>query len=163
MKACCLCGGVEIELHGVPITSVICYCKDCQAGARAIEALAGAPPVQSADGGTAYVVYRKDRVQVVKGAELLTAMKLRATSSTSRVIAACCNAAMHLSFDDSKHWIDIYSARIGTGALPPEFLICTKSAPDLAMLPADVPRHSGYPLRFLGKLIRAKIAMLFGH
>jgi hypothetical protein len=162
LTATCACGRVALELNGAPIASLVCYCDDCQAGARQIEALPAASPVQTPDGGTAYVIYRKDRVQKTKGAELLKALKLKPQSPTNRVIASCCNSAMLLNFDDSKHWVDIYPERIGADAPPIQMRVCTKFAPDAASIPADVPRYPKYAMPFLGKLIGAKIAMLFG-
>jgi len=53
MIATCICGSVEIEMVGAPIVSVVCYCDDCQEGARRIEALSGAPAVLDAAGGSA--------------------------------------------------------------------------------------------------------------
>lgn len=162
LKAVCTCGRVVLELKGASITSLVCYCNDCQAGARQIEALAGAPLVQAPDGGTSYIVYRKDRVQNIKGANLLKELKLRPNSATNRVIASCCNTAMFLSFDDGKHWVDIYRERVGAGAPPLEMRVCTKFASKGASVPADVPGYAGYPLQFIAKLIGAKFAMLFG-
>jgi hypothetical protein len=162
LKAVCTCGRVVLELKGAPITSLVCYCNDCQAGARQIEALPGAPPVQAPDGGTPYVVYRKDRVQTIEGANLLKALKLRPASPTNRVIASCCNAAMFLNFDDGKHWVDIYRERAGASAPPLKMRVCTKFAPKAASVPADVPAYAGYALPFLAKLIGAKLAMLLG-
>jgi hypothetical protein len=40
MTASCSCGSVELEAIGAPITSVVCYCDDCQEGSRQIEAFA---------------------------------------------------------------------------------------------------------------------------
>jgi hypothetical protein len=162
LKAVCTCGRVVLELRGTPITSLVCYCNDCQAGARQIEALPGAQPVQAPDGGTPYIVYRKDRVQNIKGANLLKDLKLRPDSATNRVIASCCNAAMFLNFDDGKHWVDIYRERAGASAPPLKMRVCTKFAPKGASVPADVPGYAGYPLQFIAKLISAKFAMLFG-
>jgi hypothetical protein len=162
LNAFCTCGCVVLELKGAPITSVACYCNDCQAGARQIEALTGGPLVQTTDGGTAYIVYRKDRVQIIKGANLLKALKLRPDSATNRVIASCCNAAMFVSFDDGKHWVDIYRERTGASAPPLKMRACTKFAPKGATIPADVPCYTGYPLPLIAKLIGAKFAMLFG-
>ena len=70
----CSCGSVEIEALGAPITSAVCYCDSCQAGAREIEALPNAAPVLGPDGGTAYILYRKDRVKYAKGASLPAAV-----------------------------------------------------------------------------------------
>ena len=41
----CACGNVAVEAIGTPITSVICYCDDCQEGARQIESLPNAVPL----------------------------------------------------------------------------------------------------------------------
>jgi hypothetical protein len=161
LKAYCNCGRVALELRGAPITSLVCYCNHCQAGARQIEAQPGAPLVQAPDGGTAYAVYRKDRVQNIEGANLLKSLKLKLASPTNRVIASCCNTAMFLNFDDAKHWVDIYRERLGASAPPLEMRICTKFAPEGASVPADVPAYAGYPLPFIAKLIAAKLAMLF--
>src|SRR5271169_6359149 len=105
MTASCSCGSVELEAIGTPITSAVCYCDDCQEGSRQIEALPNAPPVRDTDGGTAYILYRKDRVKCSRGAELLKRHKIREKSATNRVVAACCNSPMMLNFDDSKWWI----------------------------------------------------------
>ncbi len=87
----CTCGKVELEAIGAPITCVVCYCDDCEAGARQIEALPNATAVGEPDGGVGYVVYRKDRVRIPKGAELLRGYKLREKSATNRMVATCCN------------------------------------------------------------------------
>jgi hypothetical protein len=60
--ACCTCGKVELEAMGVPITSVVCYCDDCQAGAQQIETLPNAgvcasPTVESAISCTGRIVF----------------------------------------------------------------------------------------------------------
>jgi len=160
--ASCACGNVELEMTGAPIVVVTCYCDSCQQGGRLIEALPNAPPVLESDGGTAYLAFRKDRFRCSKGAALLKGLKLRKPSATNRVIATCCNSAMFLNFDDSKHWVDIYRARL-RGASPPLHLrICTRFRPDGPPLPNDVPHFPGYPFRFLARLLGARFAMLIG-
>jgi hypothetical protein len=160
MIASCACGSVELEAIGAPITSLICYCDDCQEGARQIEALPNAHPVQDSDGGTAYIIYRKDRVQCSKGASLLKRYKIGEKSATSRVVASCCNSAMFLNFDDSKHWVDVYRARV-RGDIPPlQMRVCTKFKAENGNIPSDVPGYPGYPIKFLAKLLAARIAML---
>ena len=156
----CACGQVAVEAIGTPITSVICYCDDCQEGARQIQSLPNAASIQDRDGGTAYLVYRKDRVRCLKGASLLRPHKIRENSATNRVIATCCNSALFLNFDDSKHWVDVYRSRC-QGALPPvQMRVCTKFRPDGRTIPTDVPGYSRYPMSLLMKLIAAKAAML---
>jgi hypothetical protein len=160
MTASCSCGSVELEAVGAPITSVVCYCDDCQEGSRQIEALPNARPVQDADGGTEYIVYRKDRVKCSRGAVLLKSYRIREKSASSRVVATCCNSAMLLKFDDARHWVSMYRARF-QGEIPPlQMRICTKFKPENRHVPGDVPSHSGYPPKLLARLLAARIAML---
>lgn len=158
----CACGSVELEVDGAPIVSAVCYCDDCQEGARRIEALPGAGKVADADGGSAYILFRKDRVRCIKGAALLKDTKLKETSPTKRVIAGCCNTALYLGFDDSKHWLSLYRARFREALPPVEMRVCTKFKPAGVVLANDVPSYSGWPGRFLFKLLGARIAMLLG-
>ncbi len=161
LTATCACGNVEIEAVGRPIATAICYCDDCQAAGRQIEAMPGAPPFRAGDGGTGVVVFRKDRVRWIRGESLMTKLKLRAGSPTNRQLATCCNSVMVLDFDDGKHWVDIYSARV-KGTVPrAEFLVCTKFAADSLANSDGVPAYPGYAPRFLIRLLRARIAMLF--
>ena len=162
MIARCACGSVEYEATGDPILGVACYCDDCQAGSRQIEALPNAPPVLDPDGGTAYVLYRKDRVRCTRGGGLVRSHKLKTKTDTNRVVATCCNSAMVMTFDDSKHWVPVYRGRV-QGALPPiDMRIYTKFAPDGSKVPRDAPIYPGFSVRFIGKLLRARLAMMFG-
>jgi hypothetical protein len=148
-------------MSGRPIVSLVCFCNDCQAGSQQLEALPGVGSVRDSDGGTAYVVYRKDRVQCARGVELLESHKLREGSATSRVAASCCNAPMVMWFDDARHWVPVYRARLGSEAPSAEMRICTRSAPGSSH-GSDVPSYPRYPLKLLGKLLAARIAMLVG-
>ena len=161
MIARCACGSVEYEATGDPILSVACYCDDCQAGSREIEALPKAPPVLDADGGTAYVLYRKDRMRCTKGAGLVRSHKLKPKTATNRVVATCCNSAMVMTFDDSKHWVPVIRARLSDPP-PVEMRICTKFAPDAAAIPRDVPTYPGFSFRFIWKLLGSRLAMALG-
>lgn len=156
----CSCGSVEIEATGAPITCVVCYCDDCQAGSRQIEALLDALPVRDPDGGTAYVVYRKDRVKCSKGALLLKSHKIREKSATNRVVATCCNSAMILNFDDRKWWVDVYRSRFHGDVPPLQMRVCTKFKSDSSGVPSDVPSYRTFPLRFVAKQLAARIAMM---
>jgi hypothetical protein len=159
MMVNCVCGQVAVEAVGTPITSVSCYCDDCQEGARQIQSLPSAASIQDGDGGTAYLVYRKDRVRCLKGASLLRHHKIRENSATNRVIATCCNSALYMNFDDSKHWIDVYRTRC-QGALPPvQMRICTRFRPEGRAVATDLPAYSRYPMSLLMKLLVAKVAM----
>jgi hypothetical protein len=158
--ASCACGSVELQASGTPIVGVVCYCDDCQEGGRRVEALARAGPVQDPDGGTAYLLYRKDRLECVKGAPLLKGLKLKEKSATNRVVATCCNSAMVLNFDDGKPWVSVYRRRLAGDVPPPTMRICTRFSK--RPLPDDIPRYAGFPLRFAARICAAWIPMLLG-
>jgi len=162
MTATCSCGGVELKAFGRPIVSSVCYCGDCQKGADQIEALPHAGAVRDPDSGTAYILYRKDRIECSKGAELLRRYKLKETSVTNRVVATCCNSAMFMNFDKGPHWVSAYRARFH-GDLPPlQLRICTKSTPDGVVVADDVPSYRGYAPGLIVKLLAARLTMLLG-
>ena len=155
----CTCGSVELEAVGAPIASTVCYCESCQEGSRQIEALPNGRPVCDSDGGTAFVLYRKDRVERSKGSQLLRGYKLKEESSTNRVVATCCNSAMFLDFGKG-HWLSVYRAALRGDVPPLEMRVHTKSRPAGVELPNDVPGHPAYSLKFMAKLFAAWIAML---
>jgi len=162
MTATCACGSVELKASGKPIVSAACYCDDCQKGAAQIEALPNAASVRDPDGGTSYMLYRKDRFECSKGAELLKPHKLKDASPTNRVVATCCNSAMFVNFDRGPHWVSAYRARFH-GDLPPvQARICTKFKPDGIVLSDDVPSYRSYPPSFIVKLLASRIAMALG-
>ena len=155
----CRCGGVELQAIGPQIVTSVCYCADCRNGSRRIEELPDAGPVREADGGTAYVLYRKDRIECSKGNSLLKSYKLKAESITNRNVATCCNSAMFVNFDKGPFWVSAYRARF-QGDLPPlQMRICTKSRPAGALIPADAPSYPGYPPSLVLKLLTAGAAM----
>lgn len=163
LRAACACGKVELQTRGKPIGAAVCYCDDCQAGGRQIEALPGAPPVLDPDAGSSLVLFRRDRLACVKGAELLRAMKVKPKSPTSRHVASCCNSAMYLGFDDGKHWVDVFRTRITEGTPPPiEARMCTRFLPEGTEIPKDAPSTPGFTPAFVMKVMAARVAMLFG-
>ena len=162
LRATCACGAVTLEARGAPIVTAVCYCDHCQdAGAR-IEAMDGAPPVLDDDGGTAMVMFRKDRLRWVEGAERLEPIKLDPKSPTSRFVARCCNSAMYLGFDDAKHWVDVYRSRVTSEPPAIQARICTRFRTARETLAGDVPAYPGYPPSMIPKLLGSRIAMLFG-
>lgn len=156
----CICGQVEIEAWGKPIASVICHCDDCQAAGRILEALPDGPPVLDGAGGTANVLYRKDRVVPTKGWHLLEAHKLTPGSKTNRMVARCCNSPMAVTFDDARHWVPLYRDRLSGSVPPAEWRICTKFVPEGVPVPADVPSHAMYPFGMMAGLALSAVGML---
>jgi hypothetical protein len=124
--------------------------------------LNNAPPILGADGGTAYVLYRKDRINYSKGTGLLKALTVDEKSPTSRVVATCCNSAMVMRLGDPMHWVPMYRARFQSDIPPLQWRICTKFKPPNAEIPKDVPSSSMYPPRLMWKLLTSKISMLLG-
>ena len=157
----CSCGRVRCEAVGTPIVSTICYCSDCQAGGRQIEALEGAAPVLEPDGGTPYSTYRSDRWACVEGAELLLGYKLNVKAPTQRLVASCCNSGMFIRYEPG-WWISAYRMRFAEPHPPIEMR--TKVARRQSNLPiaADAPAYRGFPGKLYWRLIAARVAMRMG-
>ncbi len=160
MIASCKCGNVELEVIGKPILCAACHCADCHEGSRRIEALPNAAPVLDSFGGTSHVLYRKDRIQYLKGTELLKSLKVD-EDSPSRVYASCCNSYMLLDIPDPMRWVPVFRGRL-QGEVPPlEMRINAKFKPGAPGAPQDAPCYRSFPLKFVRKLLGSRIAMMF--
>ena len=158
LSAVCQCGKVKLEAVGRPILTGSCYCTSCQEAGRRFEQLASAPPVLNPDGGTDFVLYRKDRVQCVTGQEYLEEHRLRPDSPTRRVVATCCNSAIFLDFTKG-HWLTMYRDRFPTGAPPLEMRVMTEERRGAIELADALPNYDGHSGKFMLRLIAAWIAM----
>jgi len=154
----CQCGKVTFAAMGAPILTGSCHCASCQEAGRRLEQLPSAPPVLDPDGGSAVIVYRKDRLQCMAGLKYLEEHRLKPESPTRRVVATCCNSAMFLDFTKG-HWLSMYRNRFPTGAPPLEMRVMTKDRRVGVDLADDVPNHSGFSARFILKLLAARLAM----
>jgi len=94
-----------------------------------------------------------------KGVEHLRDHRLKKESQTRRVVASCCNSAMFLDFQKG-HWFSVYRARFGGVAPPLQMRIQTRFRRHDTLDPGDVPSYAGYPLKFILKLVAARIAMM---
>jgi len=160
LTASCRCGAVVLEAAGAPIVHTACYCASCQEAGQRIEQLPDAPPVLDADGGTDFVLYRKDRVRCVQGGERLEAHRLKPESPTRRMVAACCNSAMFLDFTKG-HWLTVYRARLPEPVPPLEMRVMTADRREGVVLPDDVPNYAGNTAKFMRKLLAAWVLMGF--
>ncbi len=160
-QASCACGKVVFETVGPPIMRAVCYCDDCQRAGHLIAARPDAPSVLGPDGGTDFVLFRKDRVVPVRGEELLDPVRLHDQSPTKRVIATCCNSAMHLDFEKG-HWLSLYRDRLRSDPGPVQMRIQTRFMPEGATPPPGAPVYRSFPLKFIANLLKARVAMLFG-
>jgi hypothetical protein len=158
----CHCGKVQGAATGSPILTVVCYCDDCQAAGRLIEALPGASAILDYDGGTALTLFRKDQFAIVVGHELVVADKLRPDSATSRMVASCCNSALYIGFDKGPFWVSVMRNRID-GAKPPiEVRTMTKYRENSMPYADNAAVSRGFSMAFAVKLVRAWITMLLG-
>jgi len=158
MIASCRCDAVKIEARGAPIVSAACYCTSCQEAGRQFELLPGAPAVLDGDGGTAFILHRKDRLRCVTGGERLEEHRLKPDAKTRRMVASCCNSPMFLEFT-SGHWLSLYRGRLGDDAPPLQMRTMTRDRREGVELPADVPNYATHSGRFMWKLLAAWIAM----
>jgi hypothetical protein len=96
----------------------------------------------------------------VTGREHLEEYRLKPDSPTRRVLAACCNSAMFGDFTKG-HWLSLYRKRFPAGVPPVEMRVMTRDRGVDVVLGDDLPSYSGFPARFLWKLLIAWIAMGF--
>lgn len=153
----CACGRVELSLAGRPMVSAVCYCDDCQAGARQLQA-AGATPAIAADGGTHMLMYRRDRVVVTRGANLLQGHKLKPGTPTNRVVAGCCNTPIMARFDRGPFWISVFATSVAD-APPVEVRLQTRFRQSTLPFPDGAPTHARFPAWFALRLLRGGAAM----
>jgi hypothetical protein len=140
----CRCGKVEFRIVGAPIFRGICYCASCQEAGRRHQAVASTDAVLAEDGGTDYVLYRKDRVRCVRGGELLEERRLKPDSPTRRMYTRCCNTAMFLDFTKG-HWLSIYRGRLQGDVPPASLRMMTANRPEGVILPDDIANYPGFP------------------
>lgn len=157
----CRCGQVQIETALRPIVSSECFCDSCRTAGARLERLHQAPRLLGPHGGTRFVLYRKDRVRILEGADRLKEFRLTPRSPTRRLVANCCNTPVFLEFRGG-HWLSLYGCLWPAGSLPPlELRTMTGDLPDASVLGDEVP-HGRWPtLRFYAWLLGAWIAMGF--
>lgn len=126
-----------------------------------MQQLDGAPAIQTDHGTTPFVMYRKDRVRFLSGADNLKHFRLIPDAPSIRVIAACCNTPVYLDFKHG-HWLSLYAELWPKGTVPPpEMHTMTSDLPAGATLPKDIPGAKKQSLSFFAKLFGAWAAMGF--
>jgi hypothetical protein len=160
LSASCTCGKVQFEAVGAAIVTAACYCASCQAAGHQFEQSDPSAPVLERDGGTGFVLYRKDRVRCSKGEALLVEHRLTPQSTTRRVLATCCNSAMFLEFTKG-HWLSLYRNRFAGGGPPIQVRTMTKYKRRDVEFVDDVPSPATHSASFMWKLLAAWVAMGF--
>jgi hypothetical protein len=158
----CQCGEVECTGQGGPFLSAACYCDDCQEAARQIEAIGKGPPVSDPDGGTALGLIRDDKFRIERGAELLRPHQLIPDSSTSRMVASCCNSAMFLQFSDGRFWKSVMLNRTAGPKPEIEMRFCTRYRVSDLPWPDTAPRYAKFPLTAFWRVAKELFAMKIG-
>lgn len=157
----CTCGQVHIGIEKEPIISAECYCNSCRSAGARLQTLKGAPKILGPHGGTRFVLYRKDRVRFVKGADMLREFRLTPESKTRRIVTSCCHAPVFLEFQ-SGHWLSLYGTLWPKDALPTlQMRTMTSDLDDASRLPNDVPNARQQNFMFFRRLLGAWIAMGF--
>lgn len=157
----CSCGKCELALTGAPIATAACYCTSCQTAGERFEALPGGHVVLDADGSTAYLLQRKDRVTCTKGAELLREYRLKPDSPTRRVVASCCNSPMFLEFSGG-HWVSVYRDRLAREERPTiEMRTMTMDRRAGVEFSDAIPSYRKHSGKFMWRLLTAWAAMGF--
>lgn len=156
----CACGSVELVVTGTPIIATECHCNSCrEAGAR-LSALPGAPKILADNGGTPFVLYRKDRAEITRGGEHLKAFRLKPDAATRRVVATCCNTPAFLEFKGG-HWMSIFHTLWPVGAMPAIDIRTMTGDTDPRVLDGAIPAGKWQTARFFGRLLAAWAAMGF--
>lgn len=157
----CQCGAIECKGAGLPFLSAVCYCDHCQEAAHQIEAKGG-PLVADADGGTALCLIRNDKFKIERGSDKLRPHLRDSASSTSRMVASCCNSAMFLDFTDGRFWKSVMIARIAGPKPKIEMRLCTRYRNSLLPWPDEAPRHAKFPVSALARIGRQWLDMKIG-
>ena len=154
----CDCGRFHIELSGDPFITAECHCTSCRTAAGRMQT---SRPITVANGGTPYVLYRKDRVRFPDGTALLRSHRLSPTAPTRRVVTACCDTPIFVEFQGG-HWLSLY-ASLWPQAQRPAMQIRTQTAnaPAQAQLDDSLPAGFWTTAGFYGKLLAAWIGMGF--
>jgi hypothetical protein len=161
VQLACACRQVLLKVERRPIVSAECHCNSCRAAGARLQTLPAAPPFVEANGGTRFVLYRKDRVRFLQGTALLKEFRLTPAAKTRRVVATCCNTPVFLEFQNG-HWLSLYGYLWPEGTLPPlDLRTMTSDLPEGLALSADVPNAKRQSISFFAKLLGAWIAMGF--
>lgn len=156
----CNCGQFHVALEGSPFITAECHCASCRQAAARLSALPLARPMTVANGGTPYVLYRKDRVHFPDGTGALGAFRLSADAKTRRFIATCCQTPIGVEFEGG-HWLSLYASLWPEDARPAmEIRTQTADAPDVS-LDASLPAGGMTTAGFYARLLWAWIAMGF--
>jgi hypothetical protein len=154
----CPCGRFHLEVIGEPLIAAECHCRSCRTAAVQMNTV---PEMANAQGGTPYVLYRKDRVRFPDGTGLLLGHRLLPDAPTRRVVTTCCNAPIFVEFNGG-HWLSLYASLWPAGERPPmEIRTQTANVPQGTELDDSLPSGKWTTAGFYARLLAAWMAMGF--
>lgn len=157
----CACGKFHIELEGAPFITTECHCNSCREAAHRLADLPLAQPMTEANGGTPFVLYRKDRVRFPDGAAQLRAYRLCDKAPTRRVVTTCCHSPVFLEVQGG-HWLSLYASLWPETSRPPtQIRTMTSDLQDPTVLDRAIPSGKWTIAGFYAKLLAVWIAMGF--
>ncbi|MBV1686953.1 hypothetical protein KRR38_04505 [Novosphingobium sp. G106] len=156
----CACGTVCLEAAGPSMMTTICHCTSCRTAGQAFDAQSPVAPIVDTAGGTAVVLWRKDRVRCLRGSERLAGHRLTPESPSRRMVASCCGTPMFGDFTKG-FWVSIYRGRV-PAAPEPSVRVMTSDVAEGTVFPDDgLPRFRGRPAKFAIKLLTTWVTMGF--
>lgn len=157
----CACGRFQLEVVGAPIIAAECHCNSCREAAARLGSLPSAPPLPESNGGTQFVMYRKDRVRFPEGTGLLKEHRLKPESPTRRLVTSCCHTPILLDYQGG-HWLSVYARLWPADARPAMKLrVSTADLPAGTSLGSALPSGRLPTLGFVARLLAAWVAMGF--
>ena len=126
-KGSCLCGVVQFEITGEPITMTYCHCESCRRWV-------GAPVM----GGC---LYKTDQVQIVKGEQSLSLFKRSEDSGSHRKFCQSCGSAL-FNEHPGIHLTDVMATSIENFAFKPK--LHTNYAEKIISMYDGLPKYKDF-------------------
>ena len=156
----CQCGGVRFEAVGAPMMSVICHCTSCRTAGRAFDAVSPVAPIVDVGGGTAVVLWRKDRLKCVSGSDKLEPHRHSPMAPSRRMVASRCRTPIFGDFTKG-FWVSVYRDRAPDAPKPNMRVMLSDLEPGAKVPDDGLPRFRNRPGSFLLKLLTTWASMGF--
>lgn len=127
----CLCGAVTLSIDGEPITTRMCWCRDCQRWA--------------AGNATVNVVFPADAISTT-GEVSWFASTAESGNAMRRGFCPACGTPVFSMAEARPHLMIVRAGVLDDpDRFAPESIIWTESAPDWAVLDHALPHEPGQP------------------
>ena len=127
----CLCGKIRYTIEGEPITTRVCWCRDCQ--------------YLGAGSGTVNVAFLSEKVQI-EGPLLDYASKADSGNLTHRGFCPRCGTPVTTQSEARPHFIAVRAGTLDDREIgKPDLTIWSSSAPSWACFAEDIPQEAKQP------------------